>query len=129
MLGDDQNLQTVKDKLIHAGGMRKLGVDGTKVKMFLSTLEKKNSHLDSYLIRDLMVSDLDQSHFVHLPTVYTRPETPVSKNEISTQEDVDKWPQVDAEIRLLIASDILKALDPVEVKHSSMLQEHVWAGL
>ena len=109
--------------------MRKLGVDGTKVKIFLSTLEKKNSHLDSYLIRDLMVSDLDQSHFVHLPTVYTRPKTPVSKNEISTQEDVDKWPQVDAEIGLLIASEVPKALDPVEVKHSSMLQEHVWAGL
>ena len=50
MLGDDQNLQTVRDKLVHAGGMRKLAVDGTKVKIFLSTLEKKNSHLDSYLI-------------------------------------------------------------------------------
>ena len=77
MLGDDQNLQTVKDKLVHAGGMRKLGVDGTKVKIFLSTFEKKNSPLDSYLIRDLMVSDVDQSHFVHLPTLYTRPEIPV----------------------------------------------------
>ena len=84
-----------------------------------------------------MVSDLDQSHFVHLPTLYTRPEMPVSKNEISTQEDVDKWPhldgvfipQGDAEIGLLIVSDVPKALDPVEVKHSSMLQEHVWAGL
>ena len=39
MLGDDQNLQTVKDKLVHAGGMRKLGADGTKVKIYLSTLQ------------------------------------------------------------------------------------------
>ena len=106
--------------------MRKLGVDGTKVKISLSTLEKKNSPVDSYLIRDLVVSDLDENHFVHLPTLYTRPEIPVSKNDIPTQQDVDQWPhldgvfipQVDAEIGLLIASDVPKALDPVEVKHS-----------
>jgi len=106
--------------------MRKLGVDGTKVRISLSTLEKKNSPVDSYLIRDLVVSDLDENHFVHLPTLFTRPEIPVSKNDIPTQEDVDQWPhldgvfipQVDAEIGLLISSDVPKALDPVEVKHS-----------
>ena len=105
--------------------IRKLGVDGTKVKISLSTL-KKNSPVDSYLIRDLVVSDLDENHFVHLPTLYTRPEIQVSKNDIPSQEDVDQWPdldgvfipQVDAEIGLLIASDVPKALDPVEVKHS-----------
>ena len=108
--------------------MRKLGVDGTKVKISLSTLEKKNSPVDSYLIRDLVVSDLDENYFVHLSTLYTRPEIPVSKKDIPTQEDVDQWPDldgvfipqvyVDAEIGLLIASDVPKAVDPVEVKHS-----------
>ncbi|XP_068690788.1 uncharacterized protein [Montipora foliosa] len=105
--------------------MRKLGVYGTKAKISLSTLEKKNSPVDSYLIRDLVVSDLDENHFVHLPTLYTRPEIPVSKEDIPTQEDEDQWPhldgvfipQVDAEIGLLIASDVPEALDPVEVKH------------
>ena len=89
--------------------MRKLGVDSTKVKISLSTLEKKNSPVDSYLIWDLVVSDLDENHFVHLPTLYTRPDIPFSKNDIPTQEDVDQWPhldglfipQVDAEIGLL----------------------------
>ena len=69
--------------------MKKLGVDG-KVKIFLSTLEKKNSPIDSYLIRDVVVSDLDENHFVHLPTLYTGPEIPVSKNDIPTQDDVDQ---------------------------------------
>ena len=71
------------------------------------------------------MSDLDGNHFVHLPTLYTRPEIPVSKEDIPTQ-DVDQWPhldgvfipQVDAEMGLLIASDVPEALDPVEVKHS-----------
>ena len=74
----------------------------------------------------LVVSDVEDNHSAHLPTLYTRPEIPVSKNDIPTQEDEDQWPhldgvlipQVDAEIELLIASDVLKALDPIEVKHS-----------
>ena len=106
--------------------MRKLGVHGTKVKISLSTLEKKNSPFNSCFIRDLVVSDLDENHFVHLPTLYTRPEIPVNKNDIPTQEDVDQWPHLDgvfipqvvAEIDILIASDVPKALDPLQVKHS-----------
>ena len=105
---------------------RKLGVDGTKVKIFLSTLEKKNSPVDSYFIRDLVVSDLVENHFVHFPTLYTRPKIPVSKNGFPTQEDVDQWPHLDgvfipqvyAEIGLVIDSDVPKALDPMKVKHS-----------
>ena len=68
--------------------MKKLGVDAN-VKIFLSTLKKKNSPIDSYLSRDLVVSDLDENHFAHLPALYTGPEIPVSKNDIPTQEDVD----------------------------------------
>ena len=106
--------------------MRKLGVHGTKVKISLSTLEKKNSPVDNYFIRDLVVSDLDENHFVHLPTLYTRPEIPVRKDDIPTLKDVDQWPHLDgvftpqvvAEIRLLIASDVPKARDPLEVKHN-----------
>lgn len=106
--------------------MKKLGVHGTKVNISHSTLEKKNSPVDSYFIRDLVVSDLDENHFVHLPPLYNRPEIPVSQNDIPTQEDVDQWPHLDgvfipqvvAEIGLLIASDFPKALDLLEVKHS-----------
>ena len=51
---------------------------------------------------------------------------PVSKEDIPTQEDIDLWPhlngvfipRVDAEIGLLIASDIPEALNPVEIRHS-----------
>ena len=53
--------------------MKQLGVDGAKVKISLSTLEKRNSPIDSYLIRDLVVSDLDENDFVNLPILYTRP--------------------------------------------------------
>ena len=50
----------------------------------------------------------------------------MSREDIFTQDDVDKWPhltgvhlpKVDAEIGLLIASDVPEVLDPLTVKHS-----------
>ena len=89
-------------------------------------LEKKNSLVDSYLLHDITVSDLDENDFINLSTLYTRPEIPVNGEDIPTQEDVDRWPHlngvfiphVDTEIGLLIASDVPEALDPIEVKHS-----------
>ena len=100
--------------------VRKLGVEVTKVKTSLSTLEKKNSRVESYLIRDLVVSDLDENDFVSLPALYTRPEIPVCEEDIPTQEDLDQWPhlggvfipRVDTEIGLLIVSDV------PEIRHS-----------
>ena len=64
--------------------MRKLGVERTKVKVSRSTLEKKNSRVKSYLIRDFVVSDLDENNFVSIPALYTRPEIPVCKEDIPT---------------------------------------------
>jgi len=106
--------------------VRKLGVEGTKVKVSRSTLEKKNGRVESYLIRDLEVSGLDENDFVSLPALYTRPEIPVCEEDIPTQEDVDQWPHlggvliphVDTEIGLLIVSDVPETLDPVEIRHS-----------
>ena len=106
--------------------MKKLDERGPQVKISLSTLESKNSLVDSYLLRDITDLDLDENDFINLSTLYTRPEIPVNLEDIPTQEDVDRWPHlngvfiphVDTEIGLLIASDVLEALDPIEVKHS-----------
>ena len=86
--------------------MRQLGVNGTRTQISLTTLEKKDSLIDSFLVNDLVISDLDENVFIELPALYTRPEIPVSKEEIPTQGDIDQWPhlcgiclpEVDAEI-------------------------------
>ena len=97
---------------------------GTKIS--LSTLEKKNSTVDSFIIRDLLVSDLDENENICLRTLYTRPEIAVSSDNIPTQDDIDRWPHLQvvfvpnfqAEDGLLIAADVPEALDPLEIKHS-----------
>ena len=58
--------------------MKQLGISGRQVKISLSTL-----------VRDLLVSDLDENEWVSLPTLYTRLEIPVCSSDIPTQEDVD----------------------------------------
>ena len=94
--------------------MKQLEVNGQQVKISLSTLEKKNSAMESFLVRDILISDLDENKWISLPTLYTRPEIPVCSDDIPTQEDVDRWPHlqevflpyVHAEVGLLIASDV-----------------------
>ena len=106
--------------------MRQFGINGLKTKISLTTLEKKDSLIDSYLVQNLAVNDLDENYGMELPVLYTREEIPVSQNDIPSQEDVDRWPHlngvylptVSAEIGLLIASDVPEALDPLEVKNS-----------
>ena len=88
--------------------VKKLGVEGTKGKVSRSTLEKKNGRVESYLIRDLVVSGLDENDLVSLPALYTRPEIPVCEENIPTQEDVDQWPHPD---------DVPETLDLVEIRH------------
>ncbi|XP_074624387.1 uncharacterized protein LOC141882335 [Acropora palmata] len=106
--------------------MKQLGIEGLKTRISLTTLEKKGRLVDSFLVQDLVISDVDENNFISLPVLYTRTEIPVTKDDIPTQEDADLWPHlngvylpnVSGEIGLLIASDVPEALDPLEVKNS-----------
>ena len=77
---------------------------------------------DCTLVRDLLVSDLNENEHVSVPMLYTRPEIPVSSDDIPTQDDIDQWPHlqhvsipyVHAEVVLLIASYVPEALDSLE---------------
>ena len=92
----------------------------------LTTLEKKDSLTDSFVVKELLISDLDENIFIDLPVLYTRPEIPISKEDVATQSDVDRWPHlcgvnlpdIEAEIGLLIACDVPAVFNPLEVKHS-----------
>ena len=106
--------------------MRQLGVSGSRDQISFITLEKKDSIIDSFVVKGLTISDLGENVFIELPAMYTRPEIPVSKEDIPTQSDVNRWPhlnavylpEVNAVIGLLIACDVPTVFDPLEEKHS-----------
>lgn len=74
--------------------MKQLEVNGQQTKISLSTLEKKNSAMKNFLVRDLLIFDLDENEWISLLMLYTRPEIPVCCGDIQTQEDVDQWPHL-----------------------------------
>ena len=125
----------IKDAFLDSGSsstfykeslMKQLGIDGLKTRISMTTLEKKGSLVDSFLVGDLIISDLDENNFIALPVLYTRTKISFKKDDIPTQEDINLWPHlrevylpnVSAEIGLLIASDVPEALDPLEGKNS-----------
>ena len=105
---------------------KQLGIEGVKTTLSLTTMEKKNSVIDSSIVQNLEICDLDENVFIDLPSAYTTSEIPVSCQDIPTQEDVDQWPHlqgihlpvIDAQIGILIASDVPRALEPLEIKNS-----------
>ena len=88
-------------------------------------MQGENSAVDCSLV-SLQISDLNRSRFIDLPMVFSRPNLPISTNTISKQEDVSHWPylqginipEINAEIGLLIGSDVPQALQPIKVRQS-----------
>lgn len=70
--------------------------------------------------------DLNDDNFIELPTVFSTPNLPVSKDSIPRQEDVSNYPHVrdnhipdtESDIGLLIGNDVPEALEPKEIRDS-----------
>ena len=105
--------------------LKKLGVKGEKTTLSLTTMQTSNEEIACSLV-NLEVSDLSDLNSIDLPMVYSRPSLPVSTDTIGTQEDVNRWPHlkgvtipsIDAEIGLLLGSDVPEVLQPKEMKQS-----------
>ena len=105
--------------------LRKLNAKGMKTTLSLPTIQTTNEANECSLINQ-EVTDLSDHNVIELPMVYSRPSLPVSTNAIGTQEDVNRWshlkgitvPKINAEIGLLIGSNVLQLLQPVEVRES-----------
>ena len=102
-----------------------LHLQGKNVNILLTTMGEQKT-VSCKAVPDLEVSSLEGDDFIELTEVFTQKVIPVSKENIPTQEDVDKWPHlpgvqipsINAEVGLLIGTDVAKALEPEEVIRS-----------
>ncbi len=101
----------------------RLNCSGTEKKVKVTTLGTSQDII-SIMLTDLEVTDLDENNIIPLPEVLCRPNIPVSKTEIPTQEDVDRWqylqghvylPTINAEVELLIGANVPQALQPMRI--------------
>ena len=105
--------------------LKKLGTNSKKTKLSLTTMQGENAPVECSVV-NLEIADLAGNCDINLPIVYSRPSLPVPKEAIGKQEDVNRWPylngvkiqSIDAEIGLLIGSDIPQALQPCEIRQS-----------
>ena len=70
--------------------MERLMVVGKKTRLKLTTMDSSKD-VDTVIVNDLMVSDLDENVAILLPEVLSRPAMPVGRDEIPKQEDVERW--------------------------------------
>jgi len=69
--------------------MERLMVVGMKTRLKLTTVDSSNG-VDSAVCNDLMVADLDENVAILLQKVLSRLATPVGRDEIPKQEDVER---------------------------------------
>ena len=70
--------------------MERLIVVGKKTRLKLTTMDS-SKNVDTALVNDLVVSDLDENVAILLPEVLSRPAMPVGRDEIPKQKDVERW--------------------------------------
>ena len=111
--------------LITEETMTRLGAGGKRVTINLTTVNG-DSPSRCYAVSGLEVCGLKESSFVLLPVVYSQESLPVSRDQIPSQHDVDRWdylshidiPSLDADIGILIGNNVPRAVEPWEVINS-----------
>ena len=120
-----------------------LDVEGIDTVLQLGTMHGQSS-VRSFIVKELVITDLKDDNAITLARCYTRHEIPVSKQQIPTPEVIsglenlhaisNEIPDLipDVEIGLLIGSDCPLALEPLEVLPSggkgpfAMRLRHGW---
>lgn len=82
--------------------------------------------IKSYELTGLEIGNLKGGIYLDLPTVYTQSKIPISKENIPTQKDLERWPylsgiqlnKIDADIELLMGIDVPKAMEPWDIINS-----------
>ena len=98
--------------------------DKKRARMERMKISKRLIHAVDLLRLEVWMENLDENNTISLPEVLCRPSIPVSKNEIPTQEDADRWqylqgyvylPTINSDVELLIGANVPQALQPKQI--------------
>ena len=112
--------------------MDELGVvPHRKSTVIISTVSGENSMVTE-LVTGLCIDSTEGGHKIELPALYVLPEIPVNREDLVTQEDINKWPHLREVIRvektsrtagLLIGANAAVVSEPLEVINSPSQDE------
>ena len=102
-----------------------LCVKGNHTQLTLSTVGGLDVAINSTLVTDLELQDLDENVSIPLPPIYSLDSIPVSEEDIPRREDVEQWQhlkevsdelrEVRAGVGLLIGVNVPTAMEPLDV--------------
>ena len=103
--------------------MKQLNIKGKKTTLSLTTMEKAQSKTESSIV-SLELSDLNGENLVHIGTVFSTPELPVTTRNLATKEDMNRWihladievHRIKADVGLLIGCNVPEVLEPIEIR-------------
>ncbi|XP_071827282.1 uncharacterized protein [Apostichopus japonicus] len=102
---------------------QQLGVGGRRARIPIETMAAPYT-LETSIVSNLAISNLDGGRDIKLPNVYTKECLPVTREHIPTQTDVDAWDhlrgkvslrQINADIGLMIGNAVADAYTPLEM--------------
>ena len=104
------------DTLMTEHLMRDFSLCGKRTTINLTTLNADSVPTPCFAVSNLEVCGLNEFVFVPLPVVFTQESMPVSREQVSSQEDINRWtylshiavPALDAEIGILIEKQCTK---------------------
>jgi len=103
--------------------MNKLSIQGERREIILTTLEKSGSSSWTSACA-LTVSDVYDTHTVHIPLAFSRDSLPIREENIATADDLSAWPHLKgidlprahaSEVELLIGQDSPECIVPQTV--------------
>lgn len=105
--------------------MHWLSVTGKKAHIILRIMGQEKV-ASSHIVSGLEVAGLKCDNFCELPKTFTQECMPVHRGNIPRQRDLQRWPhlkdvhlpEIDAEIELLMGTNVPKAFEPSQVVHS-----------
>ena len=106
--------------------MKQLSASGKKIHINLTTLNNDDILTPCYKVSGMEVCGLNEDCYISLPAVFTQVSLPVSREQVPSQEDIERWPHLSpvvvsslqAGVDLLIGNNVLKATEPWEVINS-----------
>nr|XP_034339443.1 uncharacterized protein LOC105341007 [Crassostrea gigas] len=101
-----------------------LHIEGKKTLLNLTTMGQQKTE-NCYILSGLEITDVNGDNPIDLPPIYTQPELPVSRKDIISLEDLQRWPHlsdihidripIDSDIGLLIGVNVPKAMEPWDI--------------
>ena len=106
--------------------MKQLSASGKKIHINLTTLNNDDILTPCYRVSGMEVCGLNEDCYISLPAVFTQVSLPVSREQVPSQEDIERWPHLSpvvvsslqAGVDLLISNNVPKATEPWEVINS-----------